>query len=121
MTARPFRRPRAAAWSARAASIGLLAVLAVAAMAPVAALRAQETQSVQSAFVAGTVPGQRPQGAPTLTQFEKPDGWYSRSLTGLQRPFPQSFRFLEDQQGWYTPFNHPGMTGPYDIRGWHTN
>ena len=121
MTARASHSPRAAAWGARAASIGLLAVLAGASMAPVASLRAQETQSVQSVFVAGTAPGQRPQGAPTLTQFEKPDGWYSRSLTGLQRPYPPSFRFLEDQQGWFTPFNHPGMTGPYDIRGGHAN
>jgi len=37
----------------------------------------------------------------------------------LQPPYPSNFRFLEDQQAWYTPFTQPGMTGAYDIRGWH--
>lgn len=42
-----------------------------------------------------------------------------RALTGGEPPYPASLRFLEDQGAWHTPFTHPGMTGPYDIRRWH--
>ncbi len=77
-----------------------------------AALAAEE-------FIAGTAPAERPVSAPRITEYKKPDGWYGDALTGLEEPYPRSFRFLEDQEGWYTPFNQPGMTGPYDIRGWH--
>lgn len=42
-----------------------------------------------------------------------------RALTGVEPPYPASLRFLEDQGAWHTPFIHPGMTGPYDIRRWH--
>ena len=50
---------------------------------------------------------------------ERIEQWYQRALTGVAPPYPSSLRFLEDQGEWYTPFNHPGMTGPYDIRRWH--
>ncbi|MCB1875552.1 MAG: hypothetical protein KDH88_06205 [Chromatiales bacterium] len=71
--------------------------------------------------VAGTAPYQRPQGAPVITTFAKNGAWYERALHGITRPYPASLRFLEDQGAWHTPFNHPGMTAPYDIRGWHHN
>ena len=74
---------------------------------------------VEPAWIAGVEPGQRPAGAPVIRQMEKKPGWYSRALTGTTRPYPESFKFLEDQEAWYTPFSHPGMTGPYDLRGWH--
>ncbi len=70
--------------------------------------------------IAGVAPDQRPQGAPTITEFAKDGGWYELALTGVVQPYPMSLRFLEDQEAWYTPFTHAGMTGPYDIRGWHT-
>ena len=41
-------------------------------------------------------------------------------MHGIEPPYPESLRFLNDQGGWYTPFIAPGMTGPYDIRGWHS-
>ncbi len=69
--------------------------------------------------VAGLEPSQRPAGAPVVEQVEKDDAWYQEALTGITQPYPQSLRFLEDQGNWYTPFNRPGMLGPYDIRGWH--
>ena len=69
--------------------------------------------------VAGTEPHQRPTNAPTITEVQKNKQWYDQALTGLEPPYPASFRFLEDQGNWYSPFNRPGMTGPYDIRGWH--
>ena len=69
--------------------------------------------------MAGLQPSQRPQGAPVIREVRKEPGWYSRALTGISEPYPNSLRFLEDQGNWYTPFNHPGMHGPYDIRGWY--
>ena len=69
--------------------------------------------------IAGTNPSQRPQGAPVIRTVERDPSWYATALTGISQPYPNSLRFLEDQGNWYTPFNRPGMTGPYDIRGWH--
>lgn len=69
--------------------------------------------------IAGLEPWQRPQGAPVITSVERDEAWYARALHGISQPYPASLRFLEDQGNWYTPFIHPGMPGPYDIRGWH--
>jgi hypothetical protein len=70
--------------------------------------------------IAGTQPSQRPAGAPVIREVQKPEGWYEQALTGITKPYPASLRFLENQGNWYTPFNHPGMYGRYDIRGWHS-
>ena len=69
--------------------------------------------------IAGVTPYQRPAGAPVIQEVDKSGGWYSRALTGISQPYPNSLRFLEDQGNWYTPFNRPGMPGRYDIRGWY--
>lgn len=69
--------------------------------------------------IAGLEPSQRPEGAPAIREVQRDAEWYRRALTGISQPYPASLRFLEDQGNWYTPFNRPGMTGPYDIRGWH--
>lgn len=71
--------------------------------------------------IAGLTPWQRPAGAPVITQFEKDADWYTQALHGITRPYPPSFRFLEHQGAWHTPFDRPGMPPPYDIRNWHTN
>lgn len=73
----------------------------------------------QDLFVAGVDPSTRPEGAPVITQADKDGAWYDRALHGVEPPYPQSLRFLEDQGNWFTPFNHPGTPGPYDLRGWH--
>lgn len=70
-------------------------------------------------FVAGVEPSMRPAGAPMQTNAAKDAAWYRQALAGVSRPYPASLRFLEDQGAWYSPFNRPGMTGPYDIRNWH--
>jgi hypothetical protein len=70
-----------------------------------------------ASFIAGTTPDQRPKGAPVIREFTKPAGWYDHALKGIMPPYPYSLRFLEDEGAWYTPFNHPGTTGRYDIRG----
>ena len=69
--------------------------------------------------VAGTTPWQRPQGAPTIEWVHHDRAWYQHALTGISPPYPRSLYFLDNQGNWYTPFNHPGMLPPYDIRGWH--
>ncbi len=73
----------------------------------------------QVKFIAGVHPDRRPEGAPVIASYPKDAAWYRRALTGIVPPYPASLRFLEDQGAWFTPFIHPGMTGPYDIRGWH--
>ena len=78
-----------------------------------------ETPSESAAFVAGVRPQERPTEAPVVRETAKDAGWYGKALTGVAQPYPYSLRFLEDQGGWYTPFTEPGMTGPYDLRGWH--
>lgn len=70
-------------------------------------------------FIAGTAPYQRPENAPVIKEMKKDKAWYDNAVTGVSRPFPWSMKFLESQENWFTPFTHPGMTGKYDIRGWH--
>lgn len=69
--------------------------------------------------VAGLKPDARPEGAPTIEAVDNGANWYRQALTGITGPYPRSLGFLESQGNWYTPFNHPGMTGLYDIRRWH--
>lgn len=69
--------------------------------------------------VAGTSPSQRLHSAPELSEYRKDQAWYDQALYGVSRPYPGSLRFLEDQGAWHTPFRHPGMLAPYDIRDWH--
>ncbi len=69
--------------------------------------------------IAGTQPYARPVGAPVIEWVHHDQAWFKHALTGIQPPFPRSLYFLDNQGNWYTPFVHPGMTGRYDIRGWH--
>lgn len=69
--------------------------------------------------VGGITPSQRPAGAPEIEWVIRDAAWFSRALTGVSAPVPPSLQFLKHQGEWHTPFNRAGMTGPYDIRGWH--
>ena len=69
--------------------------------------------------IAGTQPDARPTNAPIAPPLEKTTAWYSHAVSGVEEPYPASLQFLETQGKWYTPFTLPGMTGRYDIRGWH--
>ena len=71
--------------------------------------------------IAGVEPSQRPEGAPFIDQYDKTSDWRDQALQGVQEPYPPSLQFLEDQGAWYTPFNRPGMTSPYDLRNWHSS
>lgn len=73
--------------------------------------------AAESYSTAGLRPWQRPEGAPRLTNDPPIDK--QQALRGISQPVPTSLKFLDDQGGWFTPFTRPGMTGPYDLRGWH--
>jgi len=80
---------------------------------------ATEVAANGDVFISGLAPDRRPANAPVITEVFKDQAWYARALTGVTWPYPNSLRFLDNQGNWYTPFNRPGMTGLYDIRGWH--
>lgn len=89
-----------------------LSVLALAcAMLPLSAL-------AEKPAVAGLNPAQRAVGAPMLDSFEQNEAWRANALQGIHEP-QTGLDFLKDQGAWYTPFNRPGLTGRYDIRGLH--
>jgi hypothetical protein len=69
--------------------------------------------------IAGFTPWQRPEGAPVVEWVQHNTEWYQKALTGINKPYPRSLYFLDNQGDWYTPFNRPGMLPPYDLRGWH--
>ncbi|MDP1634415.1 MAG: hypothetical protein Q8L69_07010 [Gallionellaceae bacterium] len=69
--------------------------------------------------VAGLAPQMRPEGAPVIAAFEKTPDWRARALSGVSQPYPSGLGFLDSQGAWHTPFTHPGMPAPYDLRGWH--
>lgn len=75
--------------------------------------------SAQPAKPASYSPSERPKDAPVLKTFPKDDAFFDRALHGVSKPYPSSLMFIKDQGPWFTPFNHPGMHGRFDIRGWH--
>ncbi len=71
-------------------------------------------------FVAGVTPDRRRADIPVIREVKRAKDWQKQALTGISKPYPEHvLRFLKDQGNWFTPFDHPGMTGRYDIRGWH--
>ena len=84
-----------------------------------AVAQAAEPSRTGAVFVAGLTPYQRPEGAPAIRKLAADEAWRSRALTGIGAPVPASLGFLDHQGAWYTPFNHPGMPGYYDLRQWH--
>ncbi len=69
--------------------------------------------------IGGLTPDRRPEGAPVIASDTRSPAWITQALRGITEPYPQSLLFLMSQGNWYTPFDRPGMTGRYDIRGWH--
>jgi hypothetical protein len=97
------------------ASIGFTLVAATSFVHPVLA----QTGATATGFVGGTTPDRRPEGAPRVTSFTKSKAWWTKARRGITKPYPKDLEFLEAQGAWFTPFDHPGMRGPYDIRGLH--
>ena len=80
---------------------------------------AHSAETASNYPIAGTAPWQRPDGAPVLEWVKREQEWFQKSLTGINRPYPRSLYFLDNQGYWYTPFVQQGMLPPYDLRGWH--
>ncbi len=83
------------------------------------AITTGSTVNAEDYPVAGINPSQRPADAPVIEWVEHNRAWYQQALTGIKPPYPHSLYFLDNQGNWYTPFTRPGMTGPYDLRGWY--
>lgn len=82
---------------------------------PCSAATAGDTQP----YVAGMAPYQRPANAPAIRDFKQTTDWRQNALRGVSEPVPASLKFLNDQGAWYTPFDHAGMPGYYDLRQMH--
>lgn len=72
----------------------------------------------QSHAIAGLQPDRRP-NAPKVIDVDRSGRWYARAFTGIEQPYPWSLSFVNGQGNWHTPLSEPGMTGKYDLRGWH--
>jgi len=86
------------------------------------ALSAQAYAAITSGnevHIAGLTPHQRPAKAPAIREFKPTPEWRQNALRGISDPVPASLKFLNDQGAWYTPFDHPGMPGYYDLRQMH--
>lgn len=71
-------------------------------------------------YIAGTQPSHRPSNAPVITKVQHDDAWRQHALKGVEQPYPDSLKFLDNQGNWFNPFTYTGMTPPYDLRGWHS-
>lgn len=99
----------------------LLAAMPMHSMAARSAESAPPFRQSSPGFVAGLAPHQRPAGAPVVRKFIPDADWRRRALTGINEPLPVGLEILSRHGAWYTPFNQPGMPGPYDLRQWHQN
>jgi hypothetical protein len=70
-------------------------------------------------FVAGSAPGQRPANAPTIKQHQITPEALGKRLHGVADPLPPNVVNAALAGSWFMPLAYPGMTGPYDLRGWH--
>lgn len=93
---------------------------AVAAMFMSSAIGGQSAHAVEpeSVPVAGVRPYERPAGAPVMQASDR-DRSDERQFRGVVAPYPATLRFVANHGGWFTPFTEPGMTGRYDLRGYH--
>jgi len=70
-------------------------------------------------FVAGSAPAQRPANAPVIRQHQISPEALGKRLHGVADPLPNNVVDAALAGSWFMPIAHPGMTGPYDLRGWH--
>lgn len=90
------------------------------ASAPVAAASsAQLPASASAGFIAGLQPDRRPEQAPRKQARTVDDKLIARWMSGVSQPWPGNVEQIARNGDWWVPLRHPGMTGPYDIRGWH--
>lgn len=103
-----------AAHPALAQGQGAAAAAAPGASAPVAVI-----PSGAPGWVAPRSRALRPELAPRLHKHVASAELQQQRLRGVHAPWPGNLSVIARQGAWYTPLFHPGMTGPYDLRGWH--
>lgn len=72
-----------------------------------------------SGFVAGLQPDRRPAGAPVIVEAPISPEQLARFLRGIEAPPPGNVATIAATGQWFVPLRQPGMTPPYDLRGWH--
>jgi len=71
-------------------------------------------------YVAGLHPDRRPDAAPPApTEATRTPQEVERALHGVEKPVPGNVESIAATGHWWVPLRQPGMTGPYDLRGWH--
>lgn len=70
-------------------------------------------------FVAGVHPDRRPDNAPQITQQTMSPETLARDLRGIEGQPPGNVETIAVTGAWWVPLRGPGMTPPYDPRGWH--
>lgn len=96
-------------------ALAVAATLAATVLAPDA--QAQATGAAP--WVAGLTPDRRPEAAPTEAALTADAALRQRRLAGISRPWPGQIERVAEQGRWYSPMFLAGMTGLYDLRGWH--
>ncbi|HMZ01010.1 MAG TPA: hypothetical protein PLW24_20690 [Burkholderiaceae bacterium] len=69
--------------------------------------------------VAGLQPDRRPEAAPRQVAPTADAALKQRRLQGVEQPWPGNVERIAEQGAWFSPMFAPGMTGRYDLRGWH--
>ena len=85
-----------------------------------AVLAAWAPMAVAQPAVAGLHPDRRPDSAPQLTTDDVSADRLKAYLHGVSEPVPGNVGTIAGTGHWWVPLRHPGMTGPYDVRAWHT-
>jgi len=71
-------------------------------------------------YVAGLHPDRRPDAAPPQpSEVMRTPEQVERALHGVEKPVPGNVESIAATGSWWVPLRQPGMSGPYDIRGWH--
>ena len=73
----------------------------------------------QPAPVAGLAPDARPASAPVLAEAPPTEAEMAAWMRGVSEPWPGNTAEVAKTGRWFVPLRHPGMPGPYDIRGRH--
>lgn len=84
-------------------------------------LAAADARAAGDYPVAGLNPDRRPENAPVIRENTRSPASEERFFRGISGPRPASLSWFADQGAWYTPFDRPGMTAPYDLRNWHSS
>uniref|UniRef100_UPI00333F1485 hypothetical protein n=1 Tax=Castellaniella defragrans TaxID=75697 RepID=UPI00333F1485 len=111
-------RMRKTTWLAMSVCLIAAGMATAAAQAPaVEAAAAASPDSDPPMYIAGTAPDHRRTDIPVIKEAPVLDK--KIAFHGIDEPYPASLRVFDSQGAWYTPFTHPGMTGVYDLRGYH--